>query len=222
MTTLGFFSSEGDHDVWRCPRTHPDGSQYHEFCCLYVDDCLVISENPEHIIRNEIGKHWELKKGSVGPPSLYLGNKVSHVTLENDQQCWSFSSSQYTQAAVKNVKRYLKLRNKSLPKKVTSPLRGGYRPEVDITPELSVTDAAHYQSLIGILRWIVELGRVDINCEVSEMASMMALPREGHLDQLYHLFAYLSSKHNAEMVFDPTVPDFDKSCFKLEDCLHSV
>ena len=222
MTKLGFFSCQGDQDVWRRPRTRPDGSEYYEYCCLYVDDCLVISDNPEHIIRNEIGKHWELKKGSVGPPTIYLGNKVSHVTLENNISCWSFSSSQYTQAAVKNVQSYLKERNMTLPKKVTSPFRGGYRPEVDLTPELKPADAAHYQSLIGVLRWIVELGRIDINCEVSEMASMMALPREGHLDQLYHMFGYLNCKHNAEMVFDPTVPTFDKSCFKRDDWSHTT
>ena len=51
---------------------------------------------------------------------------------------------------------------------------------------------------------------------------MMALPREGHLEQVYHIFAYLKSKHNAEMVFDPTIPDFDKSGFHHEDWSHTV
>ena len=61
-----------------------DGSQFFEYCCLYVDDTLVISDDPEKIIRDEIGRHWELKKGSVGPPNVYLGNKVSKVTLSNN------------------------------------------------------------------------------------------------------------------------------------------
>ena len=76
-------------------------------------------------------------------------------------------------------------------------------------------------SLIGILRWTVELGRVDLTCEVSMMASFMAMPREGHLDQLYHMFGYLKSKHNAEMVFDPTVPDIDKSQFPRQEWGHT-
>ena len=54
-----------------------------------------------------------------------------------------------------------------------------YRPEIDISPELNATDAAYYQSLIGILRWMVELGRVDITKEVSMLSSCSALPREG-------------------------------------------
>ena len=44
-------------------------------------------------------------------------------------------------------------------------MTGGYRPEIDITPELGEGDAAYFHSLIGVLRWIVELGRVDINVE---------------------------------------------------------
>ena len=59
-----------------------------------------------------------------------------------------------------------------------------YRPELDVTPELSDADASYYQSLIGILRWIVELGRVDICLEVSMMSLHLALPRIGHLHQV--------------------------------------
>ena len=67
----------------------------------------------------------------------------------------------------------------------------GYRPECDQSPELDPGEAAHYQSLIGMLRWIVELGRVDVCCEVSLLSSQLALPREGHLQQVYRCFAYL-------------------------------
>ena len=73
-----------------------------------------------------------------------------------------------------------------------------------------------------MLRWVVELGRVDITCEVSEMASMMAMPRIGHLDALYHIFAYLKIKHNAEMVFDPSEPNIDMTQFVKEDWTHTV
>ncbi len=53
--------------------------------------------------------------------------------------------------------------------------------------------------------------------ETSAMASMMALPREGHLKTLYNMFGFLKSKHNGVMVFDPTVPDIDESQFPNED-----
>ena len=53
--------------------------------------------------------------------------------------------------------------------------------------------------------------------ETSALASMMALPREGHLKELFHMFSFLKSKYNAYMVFDPTEPDINKSIFTDED-----
>jgi len=129
-----------------------DGSAYWEYVLLYMDDALCISENAEHILRKEIGKYFYVKEGSVGPTSIYLGNKVSKVTLENGVDAWSFSSSQYVQAAVSNVEDYLKQRGKSLPAKAPAPIAAGYRPEIDVADKLNTADAAYYQSLIGILR----------------------------------------------------------------------
>ena len=76
--------------------------------------------------------------------------------------------------------------------------------------------------MIGVIRWIVELGSVDITCEVSEMASMMAILRIGNLDQLYHIFAHLKFKHNAEMVFYPTELYINESLFPKQDWAHTV
>ena len=54
------------------------------------------------------------------------------------------------------------------------------------------------------------------------MASMMAMSIEGHLEQLFHMFAYLRIKHNSSMVFDPTEPDIDDSQFVCEEWSASV
>ena len=102
-------------------------------------------------------------------------------------------------------------------KKPGTPIPTPYSPELDITSELISTDATYYQSLVGILRWIVELCRVDICLEFSLMSSHLALPREGHLDKLYHIFAYLKRKHRARMVFDPTYPSIDNNDLPMHD-----
>ena len=78
-------------------------------------------------------------------------------------------------------------------------------------------EASYYHSLIGMLRWCVELGRIDITAEVSMMASSLALPREGHLQQVYHIFAYLKNKHNSRIAFDPTYPDINYKNFEMKD-----
>jgi hypothetical protein len=80
---------------------------------------------------------------------------------------------------------------------------------LDVTPELNVDQASFYQSQIGVLRWCVELGRIDIITEVSALSSFLALPREGHLEAVFHIFAYLERRHNARIVFDPNYPDID-------------
>ena len=45
----------------------------------------------------------------------------------------------------------------------------------------------------------------------------MALPRQGHLDILYHMFAFLKIKHNAEMVLDPSEVMINDEMFPRED-----
>lgn len=160
-------------------------------CCKYVNDCLVVSEKAESILCDEIGKYWNLKESSIGKPKIYLGGKYREVELDNGTKCWAFGSSQYVQAAVENVKAWLAKSGRKLPKRAEAPFKSGYRPEIDVSQELTGEEASYYQSLIGILRWMVELGRVDICLEVSLMSSHLALPREGHLECLFHIFAYL-------------------------------
>jgi hypothetical protein len=63
----------------------------------------------------------------------------------------------------------------------------------------------------------LELGRIDIITEVSILSTSLCMPHEGHLDAVFHLFAYLSLHHNARVVFDPTYPDVDMRAFIKTD-----
>jgi hypothetical protein len=64
-----------------------------------------------------------------------------------------------------------------------------------------------------VIRWSAELGRIDILTEISELASHLAMPREGHLEAVFRLFNFLDKKHNASVVFDPTYPVIDVTAF---------
>jgi hypothetical protein len=185
---------------------------YYEYVLLYVDDVLVISDNAEAVLRDEIGSAFELKEESIGPPGLYLGGRIQSVELDDGTKCWGYGSSQYVQNSVKNVEDYyMKKYGRQLPAKANTPTKSGYRPEIDASRELNPDESSYFHQLIGILRWIVELGRVDIYTEVSMLSSCLALPREGHLEQVFHIFAYLKKHHNAVMVFDPREPDIEFS-----------
>ena len=65
----------------------------------------------------------------------------------------------------------------NLPAKDDTPLKKSYRPELYVSPDIKPYEVVYLQSLIGILRWIVELGRIDICLEVSTISSHLALPR---------------------------------------------
>ena len=80
---------------------------------------------------------------------------------------------------------------------------------MDSSAELGPILLNYYQTQIGVLRWLVELGRIDIITEVSMLTSQLALPREGHLEAVLHIFGYLKGHHNAWMVFDLTYPTPD-------------
>ena len=88
-----------------------------------------------------------------------------------------------------------------------------YKPELDFSPELSSKLHARYQQFIGILCWAVKLGRVDIYLKTSLLSQYLALPREGHLEAVYHIFAYLKTHNKTSIVFDPKSVDLDERAF---------
>ena len=216
MHTLGFKPCLADPDVWMKLSTRPeDNFQYYTYVLLYVDDVLVVSHDGMKVLK-QLDYFFKMKKDSMGDPDLYLGAKLRNVRLPNGVDSWSLSPSKYVQEAVRRVQEFLKTKKNGmkLAKSATSPFAREYYPELDLSKELDRDDASFYHSQIGVLRWMVELGRIDIITETSMLASHIALPREGHLDALLHIFAYLKNKHNSTMVFDPTYPTIDMTEFK--------
>jgi hypothetical protein len=73
-------------------------------------------------------------------------------------------------------------------------------------------DLAHYyQQLIGILCWAVKLGCLDLHLSVALLAQYLAAPREGHLNQVYHCFAYLKAHDQSKIVLDDSRPFVDEA-----------
>lgn len=215
MYSLNYKRCKADADLWMKPMTRPDdGFKYYSYILLYVDDVLAISHDAMSSLR-EIDKYFHMKPDSIGDPDIYLGAKLRQNQLDNGVFCWSMSSSKYVQEAVANVEEWIgkNLDGLKLRPKVSVPWPAHYTVEDDGSPELGPQLANYYQHLVGVMHWILELGRVDIITEVSLLASQMAMPRRGHLDAALHVIAYLKCKHNARMVFDPSYPPIDLSAF---------
>jgi len=135
-----------------------------------------------------------------------------------ENQYWSMSSAKYVKEAVKNLELDLKKINKKLPSsRITTPLAFGYRPELDVSPLLDEEHTTFYQQLIGILRWAVELGHIELHYSVALLAQYLAAPREGHLNQVYHMFAYLKAHDRSRIVMDASRPRVDETRFHKAD-----
>ncbi len=193
-----------------------DGTEYYEYVLCYVDDVLCCSVDPKKIM-DLIGKSFTVKPDSVHEPDFYLGAQVRKVELSPGKWAWGLSSDEYVKRSIAEVEMELRRRDKVLPKKVASPMSSGYRPELDASPELKTEKATYFQSVIGVLRWIIELGRIDIIVEVGLLSHYLAAPRVGHLEQVYHIFAYLKKYNRSAVVLDWTEPSIDESLFKEVD-----
>jgi hypothetical protein len=115
--------------------------------------------------------------------------------------------------AIAEVQAVLALTGQALPTRATAPISNGYRPEADLTTLLPDRMANYYQGLIGVLRWMCELGRIDIQVEVSLLSRFLAAPRDGHPKQVYHIFAYLRNHERSALVMDDTLPSYEDERF---------
>jgi hypothetical protein len=183
-----------------------------------VDDTLCVHHDPGSPLAN-LEEYFKMKEGSIQVPTFYLGAKLKKTVLPNGVVAWGMSSSKFVQSAVQNVKEYMAALpgDKMLVKRAYGPFAGEYKPELDESPELDPTRENFYQSQIGILHWCVELGRIDIITEVSMLSTYICLPREGHLEAVFHVIAYLGIHHNARAIFDPTYPVVDMGTFIKTD-----
>ena len=215
LRDLQYIPSYADGDVWYREATKPDGFAYYEYLLVYVDDILCISHKPKDTML-AIGKLYRLKDGLIAEPTVYLGATIKQHRFPDspNKVRWGMSSDKYIGNAVANVELELAKIDKKLSTKASTPLASGYRPELDVSPLLNADRANYFQNLIGILRWAVELGRVDIHVGVALLSSYLVQPRVGHLEQAFHIFAYLKTHQRSTMVFDDTRASIAEDRFK--------
>ena len=198
MTDLNFTPCQADPDVWMQPAVKPDGMKYYEYVLICVDDILVISHRASMIMDN-LSALYCLKENPsngkrYGTPDRYLDANIGLYMLPGNisgKQKWYMSSDDYVADAIKNVEGKLAEANRQLCVKVSTPMTAGYRPDLDMTRLLSDEQANYFQNLIGVLRWAVELGRIDIHVQVAMLSSYLAQLHQGHLEAVFHIFAYL-------------------------------
>ena len=212
---IGFKPSKADPDFWMRPAVKPDGFKYYEYVLCYVDDLLAISHDSKRVLQR-VQAVFKLKDDKIEPPDMYLGAQLGKMDFDGING-WYISSEKYVKAALENIEKQLAENGQRLPTKCKTPFTYGYRPENDTSPELKADGIQKFQELIGILRWAVELGRVDILLETSMLSTHLSVPREGHLQQAYAMFGYLKANPKRRLFFDPSHPDIDERSFAEYD-----
>ncbi len=208
LQSMGFQHSLADNDVWLHEDLKPDGSACYTYILVYVDDILIVSTRPKDYMA-QLSTYYYVKESSIGAPDLYLGTKYKQVKDRSGQITWSSSTDSYVQEATKVVFERMQAMGMKLTKKHRSPdhpfSNTLYRPELDLTDLCTPDEHQFYQQVVGIARWMIEIGRLDIAFEVSLMSRYLASPRIGHLTQMLHMFQYLHCHQGMDLVFDPTL-----------------
>ena len=134
----------------------------------------------------EITEFYRAKVRSIKPPDIYLGENIMKVQMPDGREVWGSSSRDYVKNAIITVERMFEEYGESytLRNTVKAPFPAGYKPELDVTEDLEPELESRYLQLIGIFRWAVEIGQVDIFLEVSLLSQYQASPRLGHLEVL--------------------------------------
>ena len=70
-----------------------------------------------------------------------------------------------------------------------------------------------------LLRWALELGRIDVYVDVACLSHYLVNLRQGHLEAVYHIYAYLKRHERCAMIFDNQILNFLQADFTTFDWL---
>jgi Reverse transcriptase (RNA-dependent DNA polymerase) len=178
---LGFFPCKAEPDIWM----RKNGYIY-EYIAVYVDDLAIAMRNTKEFTDILENKHKFKLKGT-GPITFHLG--VDFTRDDDNTLC--ISPTKYIEKLIKN---YEKLFGMKPSQNVTSPLYKGDHPELDTSKPCTQEQTSQYQSMIGLLQWIVTIWRFDVHTAVMTMSGFRIAPRIGHLKRLQRIYGYLSNQ----------------------------
>ena len=94
---------------------------------------------------------------------------------------WYMYQEKYVRDSVENTDQNIMKYNQHLPTRCKTPTMTVYCIETDTQPNIKAEGMIHCQEMVGVIRWVVELGRVDIILETEIMSTYLALPHRVHL-----------------------------------------
>ena len=198
---LGFNNTRYDKDVWLRPS---ECGTHYEYVCTHSDDFMIAARDAQAIM-NSIKETYNIK--SEGPPDYYLGNDFR----QDSKGRWCFGCKRYIKEALVRIELMFGTITKS-----TVPMASGDHPEMDESEPLDDEKHRKFQMLIGILNWIVTIGRLDVAFATMSLSRFSACPRMGHLDRALKVFGYLKKRPNRRICVDSRDPRFQGFESELE------
>jgi hypothetical protein len=194
LLDMGFERSKAEPDIWMREK---DG--LYEYIGVYVDDLMIVSKEPKLIVASLKDDHKFKLKGS-GAVTFHLG--CDYFRDEDGVLC--YAPKKYIEQMMDT---YFRNYGK-LPKEYSSPLEHGDHPELDDSELLDMEQTQLYQSLIGQMQWIIQLGRMDITTHVMTLSRFRAAPREGHLKRVHRIYGWLRKHKGATIRIRTDLPDY--------------
>jgi hypothetical protein len=188
---IGFALTRYDKDVWI--RLNKDGECY-DYVCTHVDDFMIVGKDPQAVM-DLIQSIYAIK--SIGPPDYHLGNDYK----KDKKGRWCIGCKKYLVETIKQVERMFG----SL-KKYSNLMETGDHPELDNSKVLNDDGHRKFQMLMGILVWVVTIGRIDVAHSASSLSRFTMCPQEGHQERALQVFGYLKKRPNRRLVVDSRDP----------------
>ena len=191
---IGFRATRFDRDLWI--RLNKESTTY-EYIATHVDDFMIAARRADRIME-EIKAHYQVK--GDGPPDYYLGNDYK----KDSKGRWAVGCKKYLTECLKRVEAMFGKLTKQ-----NSPSVPGDHPELDDTELLNDDEHRKFQMLIGMLVWIVTIGRFDVAFATSSLSRFTACPRKGHLERVLRVFGYLAKRPNRRIIIDSRSPNIE-------------
>ena len=202
-TEMGFTNCMADHDLWMHPDVSTSQQNYYSYICIYVDDVMIVSEDPNKYM-DQIKNRFLVKPESIEVPKRYLGMDCK----QTEDGVWLLGSYHYLQEFLKVSAKLFEDIGIKIPTRGVHPFSNiKYRPELDTSDFCNDSQTRVYQQVLGMLRWLIELGRIDVLLETTLLASYLMNPRIGHLLQACNIVAYLRKHQKSTLMMDPAELD---------------
>ena len=173
----------------------------YEYIAVYVDDLCIAAQDPKEIF-NILKSKYNLKVKEDGPLTYLLSQPNKYIE--------------------KLKETHVRLFDTEPSKGLKTPLEKNDHPELDTSEILDTQEVNYYLTMVGQLQWLITLGRFDVQARVITMSRIRAQPRQGHLERLKRIYAYVIRTKDYATRFRTTEPDYSYLPNKNFDWAHTI